>query len=257
MIGIDKIAYNSKLSNTSVSQKVVFCLVPLIICLVSNSIIICIITIFSMAFFNIFVGGIKFKNYLKFLLIPFGFVVISIITIVFNKLSPFEQNKIFSLSFFNNSYGITENSLLIGIKLFLKSIASVSCLFLLSLNTPMNNLFNFFRKLRLPKLFVDIMELIYRFIFILFFEAKSIFIAQLARLGYKNFKSSIVSLANLVSLIFLSSLNRADNINISLESRCYDGHFGYLAEQEVFSKSVAIFGFILSSVLLTLLILKV
>jgi len=256
MIGIDKYAYNSKLSRVKASEKFFFSIIPLLICLIANSKIVSAVTLVAMGFATISMGGFCTKRYLKFLLIPSSFLVIGVITIIINKLEPASAGKLFYFEIFNSIYGITTKSLNLGITLYLKSLASISCLYFFSLNTPMNSIFNFLRKLKLPILIIELMELIYRFIFIVWEQASKIHIAQSSRLGYNGFKRSIKSLAELVSMVFIKSMNRVERIDIALESRGFDGNFIFLIEEEKESKEVKYFGGLLIIALIAIIVIE-
>ncbi|MCX7615567.1 MAG: cobalt ECF transporter T component CbiQ, partial [Clostridiales bacterium] len=252
----DKLAYSSKLSNIRAAEKIFFAAVPLLICLFANSILVSVITISAMFLANIIMGGIYPKQYIKLLLLPFGFLIIGVITIIVNKIEPGSPDKLLYFHLFGGMYGITMRSLIMGIGLFLKAFAAVSCMYFISLNTPMNSIFNYFRRLKLPSLFIELMELIYRFIFVVWNEAGKIRCAQNSRLGYVNFESGLKSTAGLISMVFVKSMNRVEKTNLAYESRGFDGEFKYLIEEEMGSKTVLFLGAILSSVLLAISIFE-
>jgi cobalt/nickel transport system permease protein len=89
---------------------------------------------------------------------------------------------------------------------------------------------------RTPGIFVELMELIYRFIFIIWDEAGRIYTAQSSRLGYSGFKNSMLSLGELVTTVFIRALRRVDRISVALESRGFEGNFDCLIEEEKSSK---------------------
>ena len=88
-------------------------------------------------------------------------------------------------------------------RLFCKALGAVGCMYFLSLNTPITDLTMALEKLHVPKLLVELMELIYRFIFVLAETASNIRLAQESRLGYQGFRRSLTSLGTLSSMVFL------------------------------------------------------
>ena len=114
-------------------------------------------------------------------------------------------------------------SIIESVKVLFRSLAAVSCLYFLSLSTPIVELLSVLRKLKVPKLFIELMSLIYRFIFIILDTVNMIYISQNSRLGYSNLKTGYNSLGKLIGSLFLSSYKRSQDMYTALESRCYDG----------------------------------
>jgi len=228
--GIDSFAYKSKISGVKASSKLAFACCMMLICLVFSTNLISFLTIAVMSTATMIMGGCKPKKYFLLLLVPFSFLFTGVITIVINKLSE-ASGALFYFRLFGGIYGINARSLNTGANLFLKSLGAVTCLYFFSLNTPMNSFLSLIRK-KAPGIFVEMMELIYRFIFIVWDEAQRIHTAQASRLGYKGFVNSMKSLGELVTTVFIRALRRVDRISVALESRGFEGNFDYLIEEE-------------------------
>jgi len=82
---------------------------------------------------------------------------------------------------------------------------------------------------------VELMGLIYRFIFVLLDTANMIYISQNSRLGYSTFGTGLNSLGKLITSLFLSSYKRSQDIYTAMESRCYDGDINLLENNYAFS----------------------
>ena len=106
---------------------------------------------------------------------------------------------LFSLHFGNTYFGISHTSLLSAVRVMIKCFGAVSCMYFLSLTTPMVDLFTLLRKSIIPNFIIEIAELIYRYIFVLFDVSHRIHTAQDARLGYSNLRVSYHSTAQLAS----------------------------------------------------------
>ena len=100
----------------------------------------------------------------------------------------------------------------------IKCFGAVSCMYFLSLTTPMVDLFTLLRKSIIPNFIIEIAELIYRYIFVLFDVSHRIHTAQDARLGYCNLRVSYHSTAQLASNLFIRSFNQAVKKRIPLWS---------------------------------------
>lgn len=227
MISIDKLAYTSKLRNANPMEKFIFSIITMILCIFLNNIIDSIVIILLMGAITVFKGKIPAKSYGELMLIPLVFLIIGIVTIAVNTIGN-SKDVIFSFTIFNVKLGCTKGSVIISSKIFFKALASVSCLYFLALTTPVFELLTVLRKLKVPKLFVELMGLIYRFIFVLLDTANMIFISQNSRLGYSTIKIGYNSLGKLITSLFVSSYKRSQDIYTAMESRCYDGEINLI-----------------------------
>jgi len=227
MISIDKLAYTSELKNVNPMEKFIFAMVTIIVCISLNNIAVSIIILLLMASITVFKGKLPLKNYIQLMSLPLAFLIMGVITIAVNVVST-NKGLIFSFSIFDIRLGCTWDSISIAARLFLKSLASVSCLYFLTLTTPIFEVLSVLRKLKVPKLFVELMGLIYRFIFVLLDTVNMIYISQNSRLGYSTYRTGLSSLGKLVTSLFLSAYKRSQNIYTAMESRCYDGEINLL-----------------------------
>ncbi len=222
MISIDKLAYTSELRKANSMEKFIFSVVTMVVCISLNNMTNSIIILLLMSAMILLKGKIPVKTYGELLLIPLVFLIIGTLTIAINMV-PKGEEAIFSFAILGIRLGCTTDSLLTALKLFFKCLASVSCLYFLTLTTPVFEVLSVLRRLKAPKLFVELMGLIYRFIFVLLDTANMIFVSQNSRLGYNSFKNSYNSLGKLITALFISAYKRSLDIYISMESRCYDG----------------------------------
>lgn len=230
---IDRYAYMSKLKKTNPMQKFLFAVMTLTVCIWANSITVSVIVILMMGWMTVYKGGTSIVAYLKLLLIPASFVVISILTIVINA-SATQTDFLCSINIAGTYVGISNVEIGKIVRLCLKTVSTVSSLYFLSLTTPIVDLMAVLYKLKMPRILVEIMELTYRFIFILIEALDNMFTAQSSRLGYTSKISWYRSMAILVSSLFLKSYKRCDDMYIALESRGYCGQLNVL--QEPFDK---------------------
>lgn len=229
MIYIDKYAYISKLKKTDPMQKFLFALLTLGVSLWADSILISAFVLLIMGWNTVYKGGIPLALFIKLMLLPFTFIVISILTIGIN-ISGNQSSFLFSISFAGTYIGISQSGIQNAMRLFFVSLGAVSCLYYLSLSTPMVDLLTVLRRLKVSKLFIEMTGLIYRFIFVLFETADTMYTAQNSRLGYSSLSSGYRSLAALASTLFIRSYKRSDELYTSLEARGYDGELNVLEE---------------------------
>lgn len=255
MIGIDKYAYTSKISKIDPKTKLLFALFPLCICIICNSFIISILTIVIMTYATLKLGGISYNRLFKLMLIPTSFLLVGVLTIIINRFLS-SENLLLSINLGNYFYGVSGESLIKGLKIVFKALGAVSCMYFFSLNTSMNDFFNFLRKTRLPILFIELMELMYKFIFVIWEEKEKVYIAQSSRLGYLGFKNKLKSSAELMTVLFLRSFRRVDKINISLESRGFDGSLDILTDEYMKHKKMEFYTIIIAIILILVYILE-
>ena len=170
------------------------------------------------------------KVFLKFLTVPLAFLALGCLTIVVNA-HPQGTPVLAGLSVGSQVWGITRDSAFQGLAILSKSLGAISAMYFLALNTPVTDLTMALEKLHVPRLLVELMELIYRFIFVLAETAEHIHTAQDSRLGYQGFRRSVSSLGMLASMVFLRSWRKAERIYTALESRGYTGSLTTLAGQ--------------------------
>lgn len=222
MISIDKLSYISKLRKVNPIEKFVFAILTMLLSIYLNNILISISVIILMGFITVYKGKIPLKAYIILMLIPLGFLLVGVITIAIN-IGDYTNETLFGFSILKVKFGVTEESIIECAKVLFRSLAAVSCLYFLSLSTPIVELLSVLKKLKVPKLFIELMSLIYRFIFIILETVNMIYISQDSRLGYSNLKTSYNSLGKLIGSLFISSYKRSQDMYTALESRCYEG----------------------------------
>ena len=251
-MGIDKYAYNSRLAATRTFDKLIFSLFPLLVCLFSNSNIVSLTVLSVMGVSTIYWSGLSVGKYLKLLTLPLTFLILGTLTILIQAIDAADISVIHTVPIFGKTYGITKLSLEGGMGLILKSMASVSCLYFFSLNTTMNSFFNSLRKSKLPSVLIELMELIYRFIFVIGSEANRIHTAQASRLGYRSFPSGLKSLGVLAAALFVKVLGRTERLNHALEARNFRGSYEYLITKDESCIAFSIGGILFAAFLICL-----
>ncbi len=228
MVTIDKLCYQSKLRYVNAGEKFAFSLLTLLFTIVSRAIPISLVVLITTGILTVYKGGIPLFRYLRFLAVPLVFLLLSSLAILLHlRQAPME---LFSIPL-GNWYLTTDfESVRYSAELIMTALASVSCLYFLSFNTPMPDILEVLRKLHCPKLFLELMLLIYRFIFVLLSVASSITISQDSRLGNRDYKTSLHSFAAMASVLLVRAMKRSSILYDAMESRCYDGSIQVLTE---------------------------
>lgn len=222
MIGTDQYAYASRLRRVDPIPKLCLTAVGTVICLACDSVWVGAFTLLFLSVLSVWLGGTRPGVLVRFFRVPLFFLVVGCVTILVERYPP-GTPMLASIRVGGSLWGLSPGSLYRGARLFFKAMGAIACMYFLALNTPMTDLSMALERLHVPKLFVELMELIYRFIFVLTETMGRIRVAQESRLGYVGFRRSIESMGGLCSMVFLRAWRKGDRIFSALESRGYTG----------------------------------
>lgn len=227
---IDYYAYRSGMKNVNAGMKVFLTLVTLFLVILLNQISVSLFVIISMGLLTLVIGKTPWKTYLSLMSVPLTFMILSgaAIAVQFSK-APVGTWHL-SVQFFYLC--VTRQSLFIAINVFFKAMAGMSTLYMMALSTPMNEFILVLQKMHLPRLLAELMNLIYRYIFILFEVAGQMQRAARARLGYHGFVRSVKTFAGVAGNLFLISLKKAGAYYDALLARGYNGKMEFLTEDK-------------------------
>jgi cobalt/nickel transport system permease protein len=227
---IDYYAYASELRGLNPIFKVLFSVAVLILTICLNKPQISVFVILTMGFFTIVKGGVDFHDYWSLMTIPIVFMLMGSVAIAIGfSTQPMGQYHL-NLHFFY--LYATNNSIKQALSLILKAFGAVSAMFMLTLSTPSNEIIQALRRLHVPKLIIELMNMIYRYIFIMTDTQRKMKNSAESRLGYCDFKTSCLSFGGIASNLFIVSLKKANAYYDAMESRCYDGELRFLEEEK-------------------------
>lgn len=235
MLNLDAYAYQSVLARENPWHKVLLTMLPLLICLWADSWLVSLTVLLAMG------GGIfcwtevGWQRYGKLLAIPLAFLLLSGLTISFTRHGAGEE-LLLALAVGDSRYGVAATDFFGAMRLIMRSLAAVSCMYLLILTTPLQDLLWQLRCWHVPQLLLDLMAMMYRYIFVLLEEGEKIHCAQHSRLGYGSWRMSVQSFGQLAAMLFLRAWQRCDRIYDGLQSRGYDDRLNTL-EQEYEQRS--------------------
>ena len=102
---------------------------------------------------------------------------------------------------------------------------------ILSLTTPMQEILEVLRALRLPRLVIELMYLIYRYIFLLLDVQHRMTVAARSRLGYAGRRNAWYTFTHISGNLLAASFRRSGACFDAMEARCYDGTLRFLTRQ--------------------------
>lgn len=231
ILSVDYFAYASGLRQWNASFKVIFAVLCLLLCIILDNIYVSVMVILMMGYLTVVVGGLPFHHYISMMLIPIVFLLFGSAAMAIGfSLEPAGQ---YHVGIFHLFYIYCSNaSLLRAAGLILKALGAVSALYMMTLTTPLGELISVLRKAHIPKVLVELMNMIYRYIFIMMDTHSRMKNSAESRLGYVDFKTSCYSFGQVASNLLIVSLKRGNDYYNALESRCYDGELRFLEEEK-------------------------
>ena len=220
MLKIDDYAYTNALKHVHPAEKVGFALAFLLFTIMTKILIIALITFAVMSICLVLVAKIPLSHYIKLLLLPLIFLFTSIIAILISvaPMNSVSIHPIWHVNIGSWKIFISQANVKQVYQLSATVIASVSCLYFLILTTPLNQLLWVLRKFKIPVLFIELVGLTYRFIFILLDKMQEVYLAQSSRLGYQNNRVMITSAAQLIVSLLLNQYNLRENCRLPLKA---------------------------------------
>lgn len=227
---IDLYAYSSDIRGWNPGFKVAFSVLTMILSIVFDNPYVSVAVILSMAYLTVVKGGMAVERYLSVLAIPISFILLGTITIAvdFSKEPVGQYNIYIGFCYIYTSVRQLEKMLF----LMLKAFAAVSALQMMALSTPSNEIITVLRRAYIPKLIIELMSLIYRFIFILDDVHRQMKNSALARNGCCDFKTSCFTFGSIAVNMLVLSLKKANAYYNAMEARCYDGELLFLEEDK-------------------------
>ncbi len=217
---IDRVAHTNRLAGRSAVEKCVFALGMLLLALVLPSLPSAAVIFVIMLIATLLVARVPLGSYVKLFTVPLAFLVVGVLPLLFSlqlsgglRLAP--------------APGGTE----LALRVVLRSLAAVSCLFFLSLTTPVPRILRVLRSLRTPTALTEVALLIYRYIWVSVETVSSIRTAQSSRLGYRTLRTSYHSLAMLCGSFFGQTLQRARAMDAGLQARNWQGDLRVLDDE--------------------------
>lgn len=224
---IDYIAYNSRLYNVNPFFKIIFFITSLIICVLGDNIWVSLFTFVSMGFITLYLGGVKWHTYKRLLILPLFFLMASTITIAVD---------------INNGLYLSHTGQIRGIILFIKAMSSVTCLYALALSTPLSDIIEVLRFFKVPNIIIELMFLIYRFIFILSKIINNMLNSAKIRYGFNSFKNMINTYSLIAGNLLINTLKKSNDYYDSLLSRKYKGNIAFYCNYDKIKLRDILFG---------------
>ena len=238
MLHIDQMAYCSKLRKENASLKVCFAIAMLFIAIAFPSIAGGIVLTGFMGIVTVRIGGVALRQYFHYLCVPASFIALSVLAIIVHISRTPVSDYAVSIGGLYLSTGREE--LLEGLSLCGTALSGVSCMYFMAFTTPFTDLIQVLNQFHCPSLFIELLMLTYRFLFILLEIGRQLVISGKSRLGNRTLKTAVRTSGAVFSVLFLRAFNKASILYDAMESRCYDGKIQVIYEEAPLEKKKVI-----------------
>jgi cobalt/nickel transport system permease protein len=169
---------------------------------------------------TVYGAGIPWKTFLSVLAAPATFLLAGI---------PFLAISVDFSAGFNLTF--SPEGLQLALATVIRALAAMSCLAFLILTTPLTDGVLLLRRIGVPAGIIELIQLVYRLIFVFAERALTGRQAQAGRLGYSRLDRSVRSLGWLAGNLFQRALEQARRLEIGLMARGYTGELRVLSPQ--------------------------
>jgi len=223
---IDMLAQASRLNKVNPALKFGVVLLLMVLCVASPGPASGVFLTILVPVLLVFAGGLKFHDYIQLLALPVSFLMLSGLALLFQIGSV--QTGAFSIRAFGLWFCVSTESQIQTSLVISRAIGAVSCLYLLSLTTPMSSIIGVLRRAHCPGVIIELMYLMYRYIFILISGYHTMHNAAKSRLGFSDYRKSLRTTGMLYSNLLIRSYSHARQSFDAMESRCYDTEIRFL-----------------------------
>lgn len=224
MLEIDNCAYLNNIKDVNPLIKLGITFIGVIASMLTQNANIHILIMLFMTALILFIARVDVKLYIRCLKIPIIFLIIGIGLNLIN-ISFENKDYIFNVNILGVYIGTTKFAVKSSLNILLRAMSCIISIYFLILTTPFNQLIIVLKKLHIPHTLIELMILIYRFIFIFIEEAEEIYKSQQLKFGYTNLKTSYNSMSLLIKILFFRMMRRYKDMSISLDIKLYDGKF--------------------------------
>ena len=226
---IDYYAQQSRLHRVPAGLKTLLALALIVLVLAAGSPVVSIFAIVLTFFLTVAVGRTPFGTLLHLYATPLTFVLLSGLALLFD-LTPTAVGAV-SLPLFGRYLSVTAETQVLALRIMLGAAASVSCLYALCLSTPLYEFIAALGRAHVPELLIELMYLIYRYIFVLSATLSQMKTAAASRLGYAGFSAAMRSTGRIMTSLLVVSFQKASASFDAMQSRCYEGRLRFLEER--------------------------
>ncbi len=228
-LSIDVLAHKSGFAEESPAVKMGLSIVLLVLCLLIHTPWPGLALFLYDSLLIVTAGKISLHDYGSVLKAPLLFLLIGGVALLLDYYPA--ATGLVSIPFFSGYLCMTQAMRTSAALVMARSFGAVSCLYLLSLSTPMSDHINVLRRIRIPAVVTDLAVLIYRYIFLLLETYHDRKASAAGRLGYAGYRTGIRTTGQIYAGLLGESYRKADICWKAMEARQYDEEIRFLTAE--------------------------
>ncbi len=226
---IDTLAYASRLRQLPPEHKLLFAVVLLLITYVAH-VPVQILVAGWLSIWTVVYAGIPASIYLRLLSITAAFWLTSLPALIIggtdlSHLSSAQADIWQGFVWGNHYFYLSHQGMQQAGELGGRAIAATSCIYFVILTIPFTEILNVLRRIGCPALLIELMMMMYRFIFVLLKTANQLWTSQQSRGGYRTWQLWLKSLGLLIGQLLRRTLENYRQVSLTLASRGFTGEF--------------------------------
>ena len=229
-LAIDIFAQISRLNRVNSALKFWTGLALMVVCISSRSPVTGVFLSAAMLVLTVCAGGVRLHDYIQMLALPVSFLMLGGLALLFEINAP--GHGVLSFNLFGLWLSISAEAQIRTALVIARALGAVSCLYAVSLSTPMSEIISVLRRAKCPNVLTTLMYLIYRYIFILLNLYHTMKDAAKSRLGHIDYRTSVRTTGNLYANLLACSYHRAAGNFDAMESRCFDTEIRFLESEK-------------------------
>lgn len=247
---LDDYAYQNRWRRRHPAEKAIPSLLCLVAAVVSRSPAVPLLILMLMSGAVVWGARIPWQAWLRLLALPLVFLLAGAAAVALSFSGA--DLIIGELPLLHLPVGFSRSGLALAGQTLARALGAVSCLGFLALTTPMTELIGLLRKVRVSALFLELMTLAYRHLFLLLEALRQIRTAQAARLGYATHGNAWRALSGLGGYLLIRTFARSRQLHLALLARGYQDEIRYLEESHPRSPGNLVAGTLVGLMLLWL-----
>lgn len=225
---IDRYAYSAKKRTVDPAHKALVAAVVLTLCLVLDKPLVGLAAAAGMCGLACLWASMPPAVFARVLAAEAGFVLLAVLGIALSIGTGAQPPRLFSVAVGPVWIGTDSMSMSSAGRIAGRALGCVAAMNFLALTTPLVDLLEVARRLRLPPLLCDLVTVVYRFTFTLLETLGRMHRAQESRLGYVSLRRGVASAGLLGGQLLLDAYRRSRRLETALQSRGYHGELKVL-----------------------------
>lgn len=225
---LDTLAYQNRLRHLSPEHKLLLGIILLVL-VIAGHMLVQAMVFFWMGLWVLGYARIPMRLYFLFLLLPFTFFAAGLPALLIEISRAPDTNDasgiVLSWQAGGYLFSISAASLQRVLELFCRTLSSLAVFSFILFTVPFSEILQVLRKARVPALVIDLLMVMYRFIFVLLNISIQLWVAQRSRGGHQGFRASMKDVGQLAAQLFARSMRHYERLYQGMAARGMTEHF--------------------------------